>query len=313
VQFTDASQNATGWNWNFGDGYTSTEQNPQHTFFLAGTHLVSLIVSNVNGTASKGATINVIEQSSSSGGSSSGGSGGTGGSPEPQSNVETKELSQTFISSGNSARFEFPQKATPFISVSFDSKKTAGKTTTIVEMLKAKSTLVSGLPSDEVYKFLNIWVGNSGFATEKNIENAVLCFKVEKSWIQDKKIDKSSITLNRYSDMTWSKLPTSLSSEDDKYLYFTAKTPGFSPFAISGKTTALETIQPTADKKQPVVNITRNNTSTESIAAPAANTEQMSGKTQSSNASGKESTKAPEFEIASGVICLLCVFLYKKR
>jgi PGF-pre-PGF domain-containing protein len=313
VQFTDASQNATGWNWNFGDGYTSTEQNPQHTFFLAGTHLVSLIVSNVNGTASKGATINVIEQSSSSGGSSSGGSGGTGGSPEPQSNVETKELSQTFISSGNSARFEFPQKATPVISVSFDSKKTAGKTTTIVEMLKGKSTLVSGLPSDEVYKFLNIWVGNSGFATEKNIENAVLCFKVEKSWIQDENIDKSSVTLNRYSDMTWSKLPTSLSSEDDKYLYFTAKTPGFSPFAISGKTTALETIQPAADKKQPVVNITRNNTSTESTAAPAANTEQMSGKTQSSNASGKESTKAPEFEIASGVICLFCVFLYKKR
>jgi beta propeller repeat protein len=93
VQFTDASQNATGWNWDFGDGYTSTEQNPQHTFFLAGTHLVSLIVSNINGYASKGAAITVIEQSSSSGGGSSGGSGGAGGSPEPQSNVETKELS----------------------------------------------------------------------------------------------------------------------------------------------------------------------------------------------------------------------------
>ena len=78
MQFTDASQNATGWNWDFGDGYTSTEQNPEHTFFIAGTHLVSLIVRNVNGTASKGATITVIEHSSSSGGSSSGGSGGGG-------------------------------------------------------------------------------------------------------------------------------------------------------------------------------------------------------------------------------------------
>ncbi|HII81172.1 MAG TPA: PGF-pre-PGF domain-containing protein, partial [Methanosarcina sp.] len=45
-----------------------------------------------------------------------------------------------------------------------------GKTTTIVEELKNKSTLVSGLPSGEVYKFINIWVGNSGYATSKNIE-----------------------------------------------------------------------------------------------------------------------------------------------
>ena len=124
--------------------------------------------------------------SRSSGGS---GGGGAGGSPEPAKNVEVKELSQAFITSGNHAKFDFPRNATSVVYVSFDSKKTAGKTTTIAEMLKGKSTLVSGLPSGEVYKSLNIWVGNSGFATPKNIENAVVCFKVEKSWIQDKKID----------------------------------------------------------------------------------------------------------------------------
>ena len=117
----------------------------------------------------------------------------------------------------------------------FDAKKTAGKTTTIAELLKGKSTLVSELSSGEVYKYFNLWVGNGGYATSSNIENPVVCFKIEKSWVQEKKIDQASITLNRYSDKNWSQLPVTLLREDDKYLYFTAQTPGFSFFAITGK------------------------------------------------------------------------------
>ena len=241
VQFTDKSESATLWKWDFGDGTTATEQNPAHTYSATGTYTVTLTVSSAKGTHSKIATITLMEDSSSSGGSSSSGSsgsgGGGGGSPEPQSNVDTKELSQVYITSGNPVKFDFKKNVTSVVYINFDSRKTAGKTTTIVEMLKGKSTLVSGLPSDEVYKSLNIWVGNSGFATPRNIENAVVCFKVEKSWIQDKSIDQSSITLNRCSDRKWNSLPTSLLSEDDKYMYFTAQTPGFSPFAITGKTT----------------------------------------------------------------------------
>jgi len=54
------------------------------------------------------------------------------------------------------------------------------KITTIVEVLNKKSILVPELPSDEVYESLNIWAGNNGFIIPKNIENAVVCFKVEK-------------------------------------------------------------------------------------------------------------------------------------
>jgi PKD repeat protein len=30
VQFTDISENATGWNWHFGDGTNAASQNPSH-------------------------------------------------------------------------------------------------------------------------------------------------------------------------------------------------------------------------------------------------------------------------------------------
>jgi PGF-pre-PGF domain-containing protein len=301
VQLTDLSQNAISKIWDFGDGTNSTEQNPKHTYYKAGNYTVNFIVSDKNNTISKATTITVLDyntnptnvqsissysdsdgsSSSSFSSGSSSESAGTGSSNEPQSNVVSKEISQAFITSGKSVKFDFPQNATSVVYVSFDSKKTIGKTTTIVEMLKEKSILASGLPSDAVYKHLNIWVGNSGFATQKNLENAVLCFKVEKLWIQDNKIDQSSITLNRYFDKEWNSLPTSKSGEDGKYLYFTAQTPGFSPFVITGKMT------------------TKQNTTVD--------TQTNGGK------KGADTTDMPGFEIISGITVLLAVFLYKRK
>jgi len=46
VSFTNYSQNATSYIWNFGDGETSTEQNPVHTFATAGSYDVVLTASN---------------------------------------------------------------------------------------------------------------------------------------------------------------------------------------------------------------------------------------------------------------------------
>jgi PKD repeat protein len=45
VQFNDNSQNATAWNWDFGNGFNSTNQNPVHTYSSAGAYNVNLIVS----------------------------------------------------------------------------------------------------------------------------------------------------------------------------------------------------------------------------------------------------------------------------
>jgi len=53
IQFTDASSNLpTSWLWNFGDGATSTIQNPSHTYTANGTFAVSLLAINSYGDSS---------------------------------------------------------------------------------------------------------------------------------------------------------------------------------------------------------------------------------------------------------------------
>ncbi len=50
VSFSDQSTNSpTSWSWNFGDGNSSTAQNPTHDYTVAGTYTVSLTVSNAFG------------------------------------------------------------------------------------------------------------------------------------------------------------------------------------------------------------------------------------------------------------------------
>jgi PKD repeat protein len=54
VTFQDMStRNPSTWSWNFGDGGTSTERNPSHTYTRAGTYGVRLTVSNAFGSSTK--------------------------------------------------------------------------------------------------------------------------------------------------------------------------------------------------------------------------------------------------------------------
>jgi len=316
VQFNDHSQNATSRVWDFdSDGNTdSSDPNPVYVYETPGTYSVNLTIYNANGFSYLINKITVLENNSSddsnsnsdgnskSGGSKSSGSGGGGGgSPEPAKNIEVKELSQVFITNGKEVKFDFTKNATCVVSVNFDAKKTLGKTTTIVEMLKGKSSLVSELPSGEVYKSFNVWVGNGGIATSKNIEKPTVCFKVEKSWMEDKKIDPASITLNSYREKKWEQLEVETSGKDDKFLYFTAKTPEFSSFAITG--TAKKASDETVTEPQP-----------ETETGAVNNTYINQNETGNEGTEAEQKiTSTPGFEIGLGIACILSVFLYKRK
>jgi PKD repeat protein len=57
VQFTDTStQSPTSWQWDFGDGSTSTQQNPSVTYAAEGTYTVTMRASNAAGTSAPATT-----------------------------------------------------------------------------------------------------------------------------------------------------------------------------------------------------------------------------------------------------------------
>ncbi|AKB18126.1 MULTISPECIES: PGF-pre-PGF domain-containing protein [unclassified Methanosarcina] len=212
-----------------------------------------------------GGNVKISEDSGSKG---SGGSG-TGGSPEPASNVESKELAQSFVTSGRHILFGFTRNATPVTAVEFDARKNAGKVTVTVEMLKNQSVLVSGLPEGEVYRHFNIWAGNSGFASPENIQGPKISFRVEKDWLSENRIDPVSVSLYRYSTSNWTELSSGITGEDETFFYFESETPGFESFAVAGQqseslqsssNTAMQNNSPeTGPDGAPEIRITREN------------------------------------------------------
>ncbi len=57
----NGSMGYTSWEWNFGDGNTSTEQNPIHSYSQPGTYTISLTTKNKNGCETTISNYNVID------------------------------------------------------------------------------------------------------------------------------------------------------------------------------------------------------------------------------------------------------------
>jgi len=168
----------------------------------------------------------------SSGGSSGGGGGGSSG--EEYKNIEVSETEREYVNKDSKVSYSFDMEGNIISYINFTGKTSSGRIAAKIDTLKDTSTLVDHAPPDKVFKNMGIYVGNLGWASPNNIANPTIRFIVHKSWVNENNIDKSTITLNRYSDGKWNPLETDLINEDQDSLHFESKTPGFSQFAVTG-------------------------------------------------------------------------------
>ncbi|MCK5216635.1 MAG: PGF-pre-PGF domain-containing protein, partial [Methanosarcinales archaeon] len=164
-----------------------------------------------------------------------GGSSGGGSTSEDFHNILLKEIQREFVARDEQVCYHFVSDGNIISTINFTGMRTSGIIPARVEMLNDTSSLVNYAPLDMVYKNLNIWVGNLGWANPENIANATVDFKIEKLWVIRNNINESSIRMNRYEDGKWNILATSLIGQDTQYLYFKSEIPGFSNFVVTGK------------------------------------------------------------------------------
>jgi PGF-pre-PGF domain-containing protein len=219
VQFTDHSLNAASVLWDFGDGNNSILSNPINVYNPPTTpynYSVNLTATNANGSNSTYSVISILPTPR-----------------ENQSYVAAVDSTQSTVLSGQLATFNLLAGDTPVSQVNFTASNNVYDTVVEAQLLNGQSSLVAIPVTGDVYQYLDIWMDNAN-GTIVNYNNANITFKVNRSWIVANDINVSTIVLNRYSNGVWTPLPTTLAGQDDNYLYFTAITPGFSPFAING-------------------------------------------------------------------------------
>jgi PGF-pre-PGF domain-containing protein len=114
--------------------------------------------------------------------------------------------------------------------VEVESEVDIEKISVSVQKLDSKPDNIPGSAPGEVHSYLNIEVSELDAG---NIAGASITFKVEKSWLKENGISTDDVVLSHYTGSAWDQLDTTVSSDDGEYVYYVAKTPGFSTFAIS--------------------------------------------------------------------------------
>jgi PGF-pre-PGF domain-containing protein len=205
------------------------------------------------------------DDDNNNGGGSSGGSGGGGGlTPEDMDNIKSTEVCQRYISNDHNETYEFKNFAEHGIqSIDVVPQSTAGRITTTIEHLKSTSSMLTESAPGMVYSNINIWMGYGGYATEDNIDDVVITYTVNESWVYENNINQASVSLYEY-DNGWKSLDCErIGIENGNILYSARGVTTFGNFAISGDvieedpvvTVSNNTSNSTVDNSQSVQNM----------------------------------------------------------
>ena len=298
---TDSDGTITGYNWTSSlDGQLSSSVNFSTSGLSTSTHSISFSVQDDGGTwldaASATVTINEKPKISNNGGSSSSssGGGGSGATGETFENIALKNVKAENIVDGLEISYVFDEEQNAIQYVNFSALRNYGRVSATIEVLEKRSSMVDESAPGVVYSNLNIWVGRSGFATESNIAHPVIGFSVSKARLTENGINENAIALYRHSEGKWNTLDTQKVGDDDSYIYFEAKTPGFSPFAIAAE----------ADDEI----LTDNTTSEEEFSNSVNDTEPIEEEIPVT-----ESNSIPGISIFTSVFILVFACLFRKR
>lgn len=157
-----------------------------------------------------------------------GGGGGGGGATTPSNNTFTKLWSK--VTPGNVTIMKLNKKEIGIHEIQINVINQANNVRITVTKLDDMPASVTHEVTRIIYQYLQIDTTN---LDNDNIDNATIRFKVEKTWINQNQINKSTIALNRYTN-AWNKLVTTITDEDNDYVHYEAETPGFSVYAITG-------------------------------------------------------------------------------
>ena len=221
---------------------------------VEGTHSVNVSARDVagniawNNSTSYTATISSTEDHKPpSSGSGSGSGSSTGGGVitlEPFDNIARTETVDRDLLANMPVSYTFSNLGECLYEIDATGSENENDVSIRVEELKGTSKLVKESAPGSVYKNFNIWAGS------KKIKDARLRCKIENSWLQSNGIASSDMKILRWSENKWQLLDTADIKNDGIYTFFEAKTPGFSPFALTGlKGGVLPTATPTVTQQ----------------------------------------------------------------
>ena len=210
-----------------------------------GTYTLRAVVTSQNAdsdTAIATLTVSAAETTTTTPSEEGGAPGGAPGAAAPPAEEEKKtrvtvqrgkaNITIPSIAAGKMANVTIQKTrdmAITFINIRV--KNSVNDINIVIEKLPGKPATVIHNLTGKVYHYIKIDKTN---IKDEDIDKATIRFRVEKNWIQQNRINESTIALYRYTNR-WEKLPTRKVSEDATDVYFEAESSGLSIFAIAGE------------------------------------------------------------------------------